>query len=150
MGARIAALAAILDELANAVRAALADDWDFQVEPWMVVNPTPPTIDIFPGEPPTDEDYAAFGDLEGPRTFTVRARVGTADTDAGRDVLLSLMDVQDDHSIVRALEDDQTLNGLATQVDVRGGLSLAAYLTPDGIASLLGVQWTVLVLDIDT
>lgn len=123
-------------------------DWDIQVEPWMVISPSPITVDMFPSDPPEDRDRAGFGDLEGPRIFTVRARTNTPDDGATRDVLLSLMDIEDDHSVHMALTDDQTLNGLASQVIVTGGTGLAAFPTPDGMGAYLGVQWTVEVLDL--
>lgn len=134
--------------MANAIRDAIDGiDWDIQVEPWMVLNPTPITIDIFPSDPPEDPEIAGFGELEGGRMFTVRARTNTPDSEATRDVLLALMDIEDEHSVHVALTDDQTLNGLANQVLVTGGSGLSAFPSLDGVGAYLGVQWTVEVLD---
>lgn len=145
----MAALGAILDALADKVRDAIDGiDWDIQVEPWLVVNPSPITIDIFPGDPPTDEETGGMGELEGGKVFTVRARTNTPDTDAARDVLLSLMDIEDEHSVTVALTDDRTLNGLASDVYVSGRSGLSLFPNLAGTGGYLGVQWTVLVLDI--
>lgn len=145
----MAGLGAILDAMADKVRNAIDGiDWEIQVEPWLVINPSPLTVDMFPADPATDEDYAGFGDLEGARVFTVRARTNTPDADGARDALLALMDIEDEHSIVVALSEDQTLFGLATSVDVRGGSGLLVFPSPDGVGGLLGVQWNVLVIGV--
>jgi hypothetical protein len=145
----VAGLGAILDELANSVRTAIDGiDWDIQVEPWFVINPSPITVDIFPAEPPSNDETMGFGELEGSRLFTVRARTNTPDVGATRDVLLALMDIEDEHSIHVSITDDQTLNGLATQVIVTGGTGLSVFPTPDGLSGYLGVQWTVEVMDV--
>lgn len=145
----MAGLGSLLDELANSVRDAIDGiDWEIQVEPWLVIHPTPITIDMFPADPPSDEETAGFGDLEGGRFFTVRARTNTPDDSSTRDILLALMDIEDEHSVHRALVSDQELNGLATQVVVTGGTGLSAFPTPDGAGAYLGVQWTVEVMDV--
>lgn len=147
----MAALAALLDALADKVRDAIDGiDWEIQVEPWPVLNATPITVDMWPADPPTDEELAAMGDIEGEKLFTVRARTNTPDSDATRDVVLSLMDVEDEHSVAVALEDDQTLNGLASQVAVIARTGLQPYPTPEGVLGYLGCQWTVLVIDVSS
>lgn len=140
----MAGWANITDELANAVRNAIGDiDWEIQVEPNPVLNPTTPTIDVFPSDPPTNSDLQAFGDIEGYKIATVRLRVAGADSDARWDVVYSLMDVEDEHSVVVAIEDDQTLNGYATQVVVTGGTGVSFFPRLDGLGGYMGVQWTV-------
>ena len=147
----MAGLSLMLDALADNVRDAIDGiDWEIQVEPWLVIVPSPITIDIFPADPPENPEMAGFGDLEGSHFFTVRARTNTPDTDATRDVLIALMDIEDEHSIHVAIVDDQTLNGLATQVVVNGGTGLSAFPSVDGTGAYLGVQWTVEVVDVRT
>ena len=69
VGFGIAALSDILDALADNVRGAIDGiDWDIQVEPWLVINPTPVTVDIFPGNPPEDPEIKGFGDVVGGKT----------------------------------------------------------------------------------
>lgn len=144
MGLRIAGWANITNALADNVRHALTGlDWEIQVEPNPVLNPTTPTIDIFPFDPATNSELQAFGDIEGHKTVTVRLRVAGADADARWDVVYSLMDVEDEHSVAVAIEDDQTLNGYATQVVVTGGSGVSVFPRMDGLGAYMGVQWTV-------
>jgi hypothetical protein len=86
-----AGLRTIRDEMADQIRAAMAavTDIDVQVEPRWVPNPTPPCIDMYPGASPRDRETAAMSadDDEG-YYITVRARVTTADSDAGQDLLV--------------------------------------------------------------
>jgi len=147
----MASLTRLLDELGDAIRAAVEGlDVDVQVEPRMVVNPTPPTIDVYPGDPSRDDEIAGFDDLDGAKRFTVRCRVNTADADAGQDLLLAFMDEENTLSIVAAIYDDPTLGGYVASIDVRGGTGYVLYPTPDGTANYLGCQWTVTVIDVSS
>lgn len=143
----MATLGAILDEMADQIRAQLVSvtDVDIQVEPRMVINASPPTIDMWPSDPSTDPDTAAHADLIGAEIITVRARVSTADSVAGQDLLLALMDDEDDLSILIALNDDPTLNGLG-RLDVRNRSGYRLFPDPGGDGALLGCEWEVLVL----
>ena len=78
-------------------------------------NPTPPSIDVYPGDPFRDTPTAGFGQVGGELLFTVRARVTTVDNIAGQNLLLRLMDDEDDISVAGTLMEDQTLNGHASQ-----------------------------------
>ena len=144
-----AGLVNILDEMADQIRAAVVTvtDVDVQVEPRMVPNPTPPTIDIYPGDSPRDRDTAGFAvdDDEG-WYITVRARVGTADNFAGQDLLLALMDPTNALSVGQALYDEPTLNGYATDLDIVAQTGYIAIPDLDGAATRLGCQWTVRVV----
>lgn len=144
----MATLAEIQDEMATQIRTALADvtDVDVQVEPRMVLNPTPPCIDVYPGDPSMDQDLAAMNDLVGGELITVRARVTTADSDAGQDLLLALMDDEDALSILLALNEDLTLNGLAATLDVRSRSGYTLFPDPGGEGALLGCLWGVVVV----
>src|SRR5215204_5699967 len=134
--------------LADQIRGVLDDVTDVavQVEDRMILNPTPPCVDVYPGDPSSEPDMAGFGDLHGGELITVRARVSTADTDAGQDLLLALMDDEDPLSILLAVNDDLTLGGYAqtTQVRARSGYTLF----PDsgGEGALLGCLWDVVTL----
>jgi hypothetical protein len=117
-----ATLAEIMDALADQIWEAINNvlDVDVQVEPRMVLSPTPPTIDMYPADPSTDPDLRAFTDMLGGELIVVRARVQTADHEAGQDLLLALMDDEDDLSIVRAIQADPTLGGLASRRWIAG------------------------------
>ena len=63
--------------------------------------PTPPSIDVFPGDPFLAE--AGFNRWKA--FFTVRARVSTVDTQAGQRLLWRLLDPHDPASVIAALAD---------------------------------------------
>lgn len=138
-------LAEILDAMADAVRGVLdnVSDVDVQVEPRMILNPTPPCVDMYPADPSTDETLAAFGEQVGGELITVRARVGTSDNEAGQDLLLALMDDEDPLSVILALNDDTTLNGACSDLHIpsRSGYALFPVASGDGI--LLGCLFNV-------
>lgn len=135
----MATLAQIFDQLADNVRAITEtiDDVDVQVEGRMVLNPTAPCIDMYPSDPSMDPETAAFADEIGGELITIRARVGTADHEAGQDLLLALMDDEDDLSLVAALTEDPTINGLG-KIDIRGRTGYALFPLPQGDGVLLG------------
>jgi hypothetical protein len=101
---------------------------------------------MYPGDPSMDQELAAFSDLVGGEQITVRARVSTADNEAGQDFLLALMDDEDPLSILLALNDDRTLNGLASDVDVRGRSGYLSFPDAGGAGLLLGCTWDVVVI----
>lgn len=137
----------VLDAMADQIRSVLDDvtDVQVQVEPRMVISPTPPAVDMWPGDVSRDRESAAFDD-DGGWFFTIRARVSTADQDAGQDLLLALMDDVNPLSVGSALMDDQTLNGTATSVDVTNQTGYVLVPDAGGEGALLGCLWTVLVL----
>lgn len=143
-----AGLIEIMDEMAAQIRDTLDDVTDIavQVEPRMVLSPTVPSIDIYPGDIGRDAESAAFDDLSGGYLFTVRARIDTTDHAAGQDLLLAFMDDTDALCLAQAIMDDTTLNGLAASVDVTGQTGYVVYPEPGGDGAWLGCQWTVLVI----
>lgn len=147
MGFGVSGLRSIVDEMADQIRDTLqaVNTIEVQVEPRMVLNPSPLTIDIYPGDPARDAVTAAFDD-DGGYLLTVRSRINTPDFDSAYDVLLSLMDDEDSLCLAQALLDDPTLNGHASDVDVRDHTGLRAYETPSGEGAYLGFQFTAIVL----
>lgn len=144
-------LTAILDQMADTLTGAFdGSDLDIQIVPRMNFNPSPLSIDMFPGDPFRDTEAAGMGDINGAIIFTVRARCTTADFEAGQDVLLALMDDNDDLSVARALMDDYTLNGLASSVYVTGPSGFQRFDDGGGTGALLGVQWGVQILAIES
>lgn len=144
----MATLAAILDEMADTIRNVLDNTTDVQVqvESRMVLNPTPPTIDIYPTDPSSDPDLDAMGEYLGGELITVRARVTTADNEAGQDLLLAFMDDEDPLSLMAALNDDLTLNGLADTLDVRYRSGYALFPSAQGDGVYLGFVLNVVVV----
>ena len=141
-------LAEIQDALADQIRGVIDDvtDVDVQVEGRMVMAPTPPTIDIYPGDTSTDQDIRAFTELQGAELVTVRARVSTADNFAGQDLLLALMDDEDPLSIVAAANEDETLGGLAASLDMRSRSGYVLVPDPGGEGALLGCLWSFVIV----
>lgn len=139
----------LLDAMADQIRTAMADvtDIDVQVEPRMVSAPSPPTIDMYPGDVSRGTEAAAFG-VEGEFLFTVRARVNENDANANQDLLLALMDDVNDLSIALALLDEPTLGGLATSLDCVDPTGYVLY--PFGGDTLLGFQFTAKVIRADS
>ena len=147
-----ATLGELLDEMADTLLAvvgpAVPSEVEVQVTGRRNFNPTPPTLDIWPGDPfRSTPDTAGFQETGGDLVFTVRARVNTVDIIGGQDLLLRLMDDEDDISVAAALMDDQTLNGLASSVYVEGNSGFIEYRGDSGDeGGLLGCEWRVRVL----
>lgn len=138
----------VMTAAANQIRDVLDDvtDVDVQVEPRMVLNPTPPTVDIYPGDAARDSESAAFDDIDGAYLLTVRARVNTADQDAGQDLLLAFMDDEDELCLGLALMDDPTLNGTCGSIDIRNVSGYRLFEHPSGDGAYLGFQFTLVAL----
>lgn len=139
-------LAEVVEGLAAALEPVRAGLPDLQIYPYWLANPTPPTIDIYPGDP--FQDGAGFGGGKA-CFFTVRARVSTADQDAGQQGLLQMLDPEAATSVEGALTADQTLGGLVDSVAVvpEGTSGYREYLADTAVnGRLLGVEWRLEVL----
>jgi len=128
-----------VQELAGAITTALEPLAQrvpgLQVYGYFNDNPTPPSLDVYPGDP--FQNGAAFGVPSTLVYFTVRARVGTGDLEAAQQLLLRLLDVQDEASVEAALQDVATV----TQEGVSG---LRQYAEDSGASErMLGCEWRV-------
>lgn len=135
-----ASLFDVVTALADQLRDALSsEDLPIQVEPGIIVNPTPVAIDIYTHADLRDDTQAGMGDMSGAYRLTVRARV-TGDVDATQQILWDLMDDTHDLCLAVAIDDDPTLGGLAQEawVESFGGF--------EAFGDLPGVTWTVHVL----
>jgi hypothetical protein len=144
----------VLEALAANIQTAADADTDVEYLQAVALrnfNPTPPSIDIYPGDPSRDSfDTAGFTEIGGELDITVRARVTTADNAAGQLLLLRFMDDEDDLCIAGILQDDQTLGGLVSSVYVDG---FTGFQLHDGAADggpLMGAAWHVRVLRVIT
>lgn len=147
----MAAKSELLDAMADQIRTVLTDvDWDFQVEPRMVLNPSAVCIDMYPGDPATDLEVASFAgaleDMSAGFVFNVRARVSPNDHEAGQEILLELGDPASDLSLVQALYDDPTLNGIASDVNLTSESGFTVFTDIDPTKVYLGVLWRFLVI----
>ena len=119
---------------------------ELQVDGRLVMNPTPPCIDIYPGEP--FQEAFTMGHGNNSFFFSVRGRVHTADHEAGQDLLLSMMDPAEPESVLQAIVSDTTLGGLVDDLAVVEGPSSFGYFNDPGSTEnrLLGCIWRVQVL----
>lgn len=136
-----------MDALADEIRDTLDDVTDIavQVEGRMVLAPTVPCIDIYPTDPSEDPELAAFGEAKGGELLTIRARVSTADTNAGQDLLLAFMDDEDPLSIVTSIT-DETLNGKAATLSFRSQSGYREFPDLSGEGAFLGCLWNLVVV----
>jgi len=135
----------------EALRLALADNLStldgVQVSPYLLANPTPPAIMIYPGE--ITWDLAARRGLDMWR-FTVQAIVGS-NTDQGAQMLLDqLLDPNGTNSLKTAIETADTgsltyLGGIAGDVSAISTTGYKVYIREQG-GPVLGAEWTVQVL----
>jgi hypothetical protein len=96
-------LAELQAAIANALKPLEAQIAGLQVWGFMNPNPTPPSLDVYPGDP--FQNGGGFGKGDSWAFFTVRARVSTADHEHGQRQLLRLLDPQDIASVEGALWD---------------------------------------------
>ena len=74
--------------------------------------------------------------------FTVRARVSTADNEAGQDLLLAMMDEDAAESVETAIRSTKTYAG-AQLGDIEGPTEFGIFIDSGGEGSLLGCTWRV-------
>ena len=136
----VEAMAAALDPVVDAIPG-------LQVSAYMLGNPTPPCVDIYPGDP-FFEGPSGFGDdIEA--YFTVRARTTTADLEGGQKALLRMLDPRAPESVEAALTSDQTLGGVCQSLgvvpeEVTGYREYLEDTAANG--RLIGCQWRVRVI----
>jgi hypothetical protein len=145
MGHRVSRLI----EIATAMKTqldAVFTGLDVQVSATRTFDPSPPAIDIYPPDDTEPEPEAAlgFGQIVGEETivWTVRARVNTADYEGGQLLLLEFADPASSYCVASALEDEQTLNGYVSSVNV-GSPSGHRFYSDVGEGPHLGIQWRV-------
>lgn len=146
----VASLRDVMDALAAQITTAMSGAAvDIQVGGRMIIAPSPPTIDMYLGDPSADTETAAFADIHGGELLIVRARVATGDNSANQDLLIDFMDRFHDLSVGQAIMDDPTVAGLAN-VDVQTVSGLRQYADPQGEGIFLGAEWGVIVLRIES
>lgn len=117
----------------------------FSIHGRLNLSASEPAIDIYPAAEFITDTGRGFDEVEGALNFVVRARVA-GDADGRQDLLLTLMDANHENCVAHALEDDQTLNGKASSVEVDGPSGYTQYLDSGGSAALIGAEWRVTVL----
>jgi hypothetical protein len=142
----VSRLLSIMNELGYAIEAVVGPT--IQVVPRMNLHPSGVSIDIVPADPFRETSSAGFGETSGKLVFTVRVRTDVPDELGSQDAILALMDDEDASCVAAALQDDQTLNGLASSVEVDGPSGYRFY--GDNPGAMLGVEWRVTVLNLIT
>jgi len=140
----MATVQAIMDALADQIEGQLASEVEgLQVDPGLLPNPTPPSIDIYPAE--TFVEGLGFGAGNYALFFTVRARLNTPDADGSQDVLLSMMDPTASSSLVQAVMSDPTLSGTVENLtfEPAGPTGYGVFQDAAGQGQYLGCTWTV-------
>lgn len=149
MSVSVATLEQIVQALADAITDGVAardlGGEALQVWPFLVLNPTPPCVDIYPADPFSEQQ--AYGPArERDAWFTVRARVAPADVDASQQLLLQLMDWRSDTSVAAAILTDPTLGGLVEDTLPTGPTGIIVYTPIGGEGYLVGCEWRTRVL----
>lgn len=142
-------LVTIMQALADQIETALCGTADplieqLQVTPLLNIDPTPPSIDVYPADP--FQEGIAFGNANNDLRLSVRARVTTADHEAGQSLLLSMMDPTAATSVARAIGADRQLGTACSSLSVEGPTGFGVYMDAGGQGSLLGAVWTVRVI----
>jgi hypothetical protein len=116
---------------------------NLQVVAYWNNNPTPPSVDVYPADP-FQSAFRMRGDTD--MRFIVRARVHTADEEAGQKVLLAMMNSSGVNSLGQAILQDKTLGGKCGGLGIEevGGFQLM--LDVGGEGSYMGATWTVRVV----
>jgi len=140
------ALDAIMQALADQIQLTLSGTADPLIENLQVtgilnIDPTPPSIDVYPADP--SQESLTFGRANNELSFTVRARVTTVDHEAGQRLLLSMMDPSATTSLTRAVKANKTLTGKVSALSVAGPSGFGVYNDRQGEGSYLGCTWTV-------
>lgn len=116
---------------------------ELNVEDSMWINPSTPAIDIYPAE--DFATYIGYGADNVEYNFVVRARVHTADSEGGQELLLSMMDRRSSTSVALAILSSPTLGGAVENVDIieETGFGLFPYPADPESGQLIGATWTV-------
>ena len=108
-------------------------------------NPTPPSLDVYPANP--FQDALTFGRSNYDFNLLVRARVSTADHEAGQRLLLQLLDTNSTTSVVRAVKSDKTLGGKVSSLAVIAVTGLEMYRDMQGTdGAYMGSTWTLRIM----
>ncbi len=111
--------------------------------PMLENNPTPPAIDIYPGDPA--QEAIAFGRGNNQLAFDVRARINTPDSGGAQEVLLAMCDPQGTASVAMAITEDVTLGGTIDYLTVSGPSNYGTFIEPNGAGAFMSATWRVVV-----
>jgi hypothetical protein len=113
-----------------------------QVHPYMLANPTPPTVHVYPDEITYDGAMARGVDTW---VFKVQAYVAFVSDIGAQRRLDTWLAPSGSQSVKALLETDRTLGGLVHDLHVTDTTGYRLYSGPDG-RTVLGAEWSVSVL----
>lgn len=126
----------LVSDIASALADQVGSEIDgLQVTGYLNTNPTPPSLDVFPGDP--FQTGAGMGVGQTEVFFTIRARVSTADGEAGQKLLLRMLDPNDLASVEAAIQE----HAVVVPEGVSGFRRYLEDQAQDG--ALLGCEWRV-------
>lgn len=120
---------------------------DMQISPYVLSNPTLPTIWVKPTPGAVTEYHQAMETMGNPDgqimwSITVQAFVGAGSDKTAQILLDELLATSGTSSIKAAIEADKTLGGAAEDLIVRRCISYQEYQRTDGTLAL-GAEWLV-------
>jgi hypothetical protein len=131
------------------IRTALAANLDaipsVQASPYMLANPTPPTVWVVPDE--TDYDEAMQGGLDVVKV-TIQAFAGLVADQAAQKLLDEMLDPTGSSSVKATVEADKTLGGMVQDLRVTRHHGYQVYQRPNlgsgtSTGQVIGSEWTV-------
>lgn len=117
---------------------------DVQVSDYMLSNPSPPTIQVFP-EAVTY--HQAMGNGMDAKRFTVQAFVGLTSDVGAQKKLDTWLDDSGSTSVKAAIEADRTLGGFVDDTTVIEASGYKVYALEGARGPVLGCEWTVEIID---
>lgn len=132
-----------LTQIREGIAANLATLQGCQVSAYMLANPTPPTVHVYPGD--IEYDLAMGRGLD-KWTLTVQAFVGTVSDQGSQVKLDAFLAPSGALSVKSAVESDQTLGGLVSDLQVVSCSGYRVYARESGHPPVLGAEWSVEVL----
>lgn len=137
-----------MTEIREALAEALSAIPDYQVTAYMLADPTPPSLSLFPAELEYDMSFQGGGGTDD-WTFTVQAAVGMASDIGAQQKLDELIAREGPSSVKGALEPppgQPGLGGLVDDVRVESCTGYRIYGRPAG-EPVLGAEWRVKVIE---
>lgn len=130
---------ATLEQIREGLKANLAAITGVQVSAYMLAQPTPPAICVFPG--PIDYDQAMARGVD-KWMLTIRAFAGLTSDEGAQIVLDRFLAPSGATSVKQAAESDKTLDGVVASVRVVSCTGYGVYQF-EGRPPLLGADWSV-------
>lgn len=115
---------------------------DWQVSPWWLDAPSPPSL-VVVGLDDSEYDTGGFGEQQDETwSMIVQGFAGPSQDRASQEILDEWLVPRGTTSVKRAIEGDRTLGGVAQTCRVTGATGMRLYTLPN-IGRVCGAEWTV-------